>query len=656
MSMLHDAYAWLVVAVARARRACRFKLWQCLACMCMVGHAQAMPLIVDFHDNESEVVLGRNAQILQDADKRLNLPMLLSDAHGWDNYHAETFNFGFDRSSWWVRVRLHNADAHEVTRVLDLGSALQDEIDVYVVRANGAAVQHVATGDRRSFDTRPVATRVPSMPIQFAPDESLDVYVKLATHDGLHEAMALKLWQPRAYAQSMQTENLFFGLYYGALATVLAYNLFLFISTRQRGFGLYAMYVSAFLLWSFTFRGYALQYLWPDSPAFNNQILPIAAAACYGTFAIFNISYLDTRRNAPSWAHRLLVVLAIGNALCVMPALFDGYALSFAASIPLGVTLMGVTLASGIIMVRNGSRPARYFLISFSVLAMGVMLYYLRLLGAVPSNPLTENFLQIGSAVEVLLLAFGLADQMNQLKADKLRAEQDALAAKTALADELESLVHRRTRALEATNRRLRESAMTDDLTGAYNLRYFNMVLDAELARHARCGAPVALCLFDIDHFRYYNDCHGHPAGDLVLQRLAHAARERLHRGGDQLFRIGEDKFAMLINVDPIASSLLEFVECVRAEMEALGLPHASPSEEEAGEGGDGVRGMVTASFGVMAMTRSAPSMSAQELYSAADHLLKQAKQQGRNVVRGRISAGSAERPGLKVVRARQEE
>ena len=617
-------------------------LYVWLVCLCMLGHAQAMPLIVDVHSGEPEVVLGRNAQILEDANNHFSLPMLLNHEHGWTNYHANTFNFGFDRSSWWVRVRLHNADEHEAARVLDLGSALQDEIDVYVVRANGLEVEHVATGDRRPFDMRPVETRVPSMPIRFAPGESLDVYVKLATHDGLHEGVALKLWQPRAYARSMQTENLFFGLYYGTLVTVLAYNLFLFASTRLRRFGLYAMYVSAFLVWSFTFRGYAFQYLWPDSPVFNNQILPIAAAACYCTFVIFIISYVDTRRNVPVWAHRLLVGVAIGNALSVTPALFNWYALSFAASIPFAVTLMVGTLTSGIIMVRKGSRPAKYCLISFTALAIGVMLYYLRLLGAVPSNPITENFLQIGSAAEVLLLAFGLADQMNQLKAEKLRAERDALAAKTALADELESVVHRRTRALEAANRRLRDSSITDDLTGTYNRLYFNMVLEAAAARHARNGAPIALCLFDIDHFRYYNDCHGHPAGDLVLQRLVHAARERLNRSGDQLFRVGEDTFAMLISIDPVASHLCEFVEGIRADIEALGLTLAPQP--------------ITASFGVMAMTNLAPTLSAQALYSAADDLLKQAKQQGRNVVRSRIAKGSSERPGLKLVGARHED
>lgn len=607
-----------------------------IACCSMLAAsaARAVPLIVDFKGSDSELVLSRNAQILEDADNRTTLPRLLGDVHGWSNYHADTFNFGFTRSAWWVRVRLHNTDDHEVQRVLDVGSALQDEVDVYVVRADDARVEHIATGDRRPFDARPVETRVPSVPIHFAPGEQVDVYMRLATHDGLHEAVAFKLWQPRAYARAMQTENLLFGWYYGALVTVLVYNVFLFASTRQRSFGLYALYVSAFLFWSFTFRGYAFQYLWPDAPVFNNQVLPIAAAACYCTFTFFMISYLDTRRNAPAWLHRTVVASAVGNALCVTPALFNMYALSFAASIPFGVTLMATATFVGGKLLLEGSRPARYFSISFSLLSLGVLLYYLRILGVVPSNLITENGLQIGSATEVLLLALGLADQMNQLKAGKLRAEREARAAQTALATELENLVQRRTKALESANQRLLESAVTDDLTEAYNQRHFDAVLKAEVASHARNGAPMALCLFNLDHFQRYNEWRGDAAGDEALQCVAQAVRRRLRRAGDQLFRLDGDQFAILLNPAHSAGETPGFVDSIRADIEALKLSG----------------GVITASFGLLILSSTAPAHSADEVYNAATSLLQQAKQQGRNVVRSQVWAGAPDRTRLRVV------
>ncbi|MDE2076140.1 MAG: diguanylate cyclase, partial [Burkholderiales bacterium] len=449
-----------------------------------------------------------------------------------------------------------------------------------------------------------------------------DLYLRLATHDGLQEAVTLRAWSPQAYAEMVQTDTLTFGLYYGALGTVLLYNLFLFLSTRERAFGLYSAYVTAFFVWSFAFRGYAFQYWWPDAPTFNNQMLPIAAALAYATFGVFTVSYLDTARNAPRWMHRLLWGSLIGNLLAVSPALYNYYALSFALSIPVGTTQIVTALAIGGVLAWRGHRPARYFSVAFLLLAVGVVLYYLRVLGLLPSNLITENFLQIGSALEVLLLAFGLADQMNTLKAEKLRAEQQALSAQAALNSELENLVQRRTRALESANQRLAEMAITDELTGAFNRRHFNSAFPAEMARHLRNRHPLAFCMLDIDQFKLYNDRYGHLAGDNVLQKVASVIDKHLQRAGDQFFRLGGEEFGMLLNVNEPVERALAFIERIRADIEGMGIPHELSGHQ-----------VITASFGLVWVTPESPLVRAEDVYAEADSLLYQAKHEGRNRV-----------------------
>jgi two-component system, sensor histidine kinase LadS len=584
--------------------------------------AHAAPYVVDFDDHQAELALSHKLQTLEDRDSRFNVGTLLAEPHTWGDHHSDTLNLGFSRSTWWVRVGLHNATATEATRVLDTGTPLQDEVDIYIVRAGNLVTQQVLTGDRRPFNTRPVLTRIPILPIRFGPGEQLDVYVRLATHDGLQEAVDLKLWQPKAHATHLQTSTMALGLYYGALCAVLLYNLFLFVSTRERGFGLYVVYVAAFVIWSFTFRGFAFQYWWPDAPVFNNQILPIAAAACYFTFGLFTIHYLDTRRNVPLWLHRTLVGATWGSGLCITPAFFNYYALSFAVSIPFGVVLMVTANVTGCLMTIRGSRPARYFLIAFTLLGLGVMLYYLRLLGAVPPNAVTENFLQLGSGLEVLLLAFGLAAQMNTLKADKLKAERDALAAQTALTNELESLVNLRTVALEAANQYLADLTITDALTGAYNRRHFNTLFESEVARHSRYRTPIAFCLLDIDNFKLYNDNYGHPAGDEVLKQVSQTVRSLLPRAGDLFFRVGGEEFAILLNMDDPFEKVQSFVEHIRAELEKLRIPHAASPY-----------GVVTASFGLVLLSQDTPVISSADVYATADKLLYEAKHTGRNRV-----------------------
>ncbi|MDE2402769.1 MAG: GGDEF domain-containing protein [Burkholderiales bacterium] len=582
----------------------------------------ASTAIVDVDESSSELQLTPRLQIFEDLQGRLKLEDLLAKQSAWTEHHANALNLGFSKSTWWARVALRNVTGKTLVRILDSGTALEDFLDFYVVRKGDIIDQRVITGDRRPFNTRPVLTRVPSLQIQLAPGEQVDIYIRLATHDGLHETVNLILWQQPAYATHTQTETLAFGLYYGALLTVLLYNLFLYASTRQRAIGAYVAYVSAFLLWSFTFRGYSFQYLWPGSPVFNNQLLPIAAAACYCMFGIFVMEYLETSRNLPGWLHRTLLGSTWGNVLFITPALFNVYGMSFAASIPVGVTLMVASLTAGFMLIKRGSRPARYFMIAFTLLALGVMLYYAQLVGALPSNVITENFLQIGSALEVLLLAFGLADQMNTLKSDKLRAERKALAVQTVLNDELEALVQQRTAALEAASQRLADMAITDELTSAYNRRHFNTTFDAEMARHSRHRLPIAFCILDIDNFKLYNDTYGHQAGDTVLQQVSSAMRSRLRRSGDIFFRLGGEEFGILLSVEEPLGKAQPFVESLRDEIEAMGLLH---------EGNP--YGVVTASFGLVLLTRDAEEIGGHDVYALADKLLYQAKHAGRNCV-----------------------
>ena len=338
-------------------------------------------------------------------------------------------SFGFSHSAWWLRVRLINPTGQALERVVELPQPVQDLLEFHAVEPGKAQpIVSYRTGDRRSFDTRPVAYPGFVFPLQLAPHQQLDLYVRLATYDGLHEAAPLLLWDHRSFFESSADERLGLGLYYGALLALLLYNLFLFASTREWLFAEYVAYLAAFFVWNFTFRGHAFQYWWPTHPDFNNQVLAFAAGLCFVTHSVFTMHYLQTRQLAPR-LHALLKALFALQCLSLLPPLAGIYAMSWMFMIPLSLVSLATFMVTAAVLLRRGSRSARYYLLAWSVLEVGVMLYYLRLVGLLPSSFVTEQALQIGSALEFVLLAFGLADRMNELKAAKLEAERAALAA-----------------------------------------------------------------------------------------------------------------------------------------------------------------------------------------------------------------------------------
>jgi diguanylate cyclase (GGDEF)-like protein len=108
----------------------------------------------------------------------------------------------------------------------------------------------------------------------------------------------------------------------------------------------------------------------------------------------------------------------------------------------------------------------------------------------------------------------------------------------------------------------LERLASTDSLTGLPNRRVWEDALPRELARSLRAGSPVAIAILDLDHFKYYNDTHGHQGGDLLLKELAALWPGEL-RESDLLARYGGEEFALLLP-DCGTTDLAPVVEKVR--------------------------------------------------------------------------------------------
>lgn len=94
--------------------------------------------------------------------------------------------------------------------------------------------------------------------------------------------------------------------------------------------------------------------------------------------------------------------------------------------------------------------------------------------------------------------------------------------------------------------RRLEEQAMTDPLTGLYNARFFDPLLERELSMAERDGTAIGILMVDLDHFKRFNDAYGHPAGDEALRAFAQAMRRTL-RDSDVIARYGGEEFAVLL-------------------------------------------------------------------------------------------------------------
>lgn len=175
---------------------------------------------------------------------------------------------------------------------------------------------------------------------------------------------------------------------------------------------------------------------------------------------------------------------------------------------------------------------------------------------------------------------------------------------------------------LDATNARLAEISDTDALTGIANRRHFDRRLGDEWARAQRDRQPVALLMVDVDHFKPYNDRHGHPAGDACLRRIAALLQETARRPSDCVARYGGEEFVLLLPHTDRAGAAVLARRCLAA-VDGAALPHgASPVAQH-----------VTLSIGVAVAEPGERACDAREMLRRADAALYLAKQAGRHRV-----------------------
>lgn len=178
-----------------------------------------------------------------------------------------------------------------------------------------------------------------------------------------------------------------------------------------------------------------------------------------------------------------------------------------------------------------------------------------------------------------------------------------------------------RNKQLRDARKQLTGLANVDELTGLGNRRLVNSVLKQEINRARRSGTELSLVMLDVDHFKDYNDHYGHPAGDVVLQKLASIMRHASSRAGEVAARYGGEEF-LLILPGAAATTAMRTASRLREMIEQEAIPHErSP-----------VSDWVTISQGVVTV-RSDTETDPADLLKLVDRALYKAKDAGRDAI-----------------------
>ncbi|MBF0239082.1 MAG: SpoIIE family protein phosphatase [SAR324 cluster bacterium] len=367
--------------------------------------------------------LGKNLVYMEDKDNKITLDTLQTggDLPPFQKSTSDTLSVGFTDSSYWLRLFIKNNDSSQTSWYLEFAYPPMDHLELYVIQ-NNQIIQKYISGDLYAFEERPYPHRHHVFPINLPTDSETTLYIRAKTESSMQ--FPLILWLPEAFARKDHKEQYGLGLYYGIMFVMLLYNLFIYGATKDRSYLYYVFYVGAYSLFQMSLNGLAAEWVWPNWTWWNNRSIPFCIGGAFLGLILFSQSFLQIKNYAPG-LNKIMNLLGLGFIGVMFISLLASYAISIQTAVVLVIISPFVLITAAVICWKAEYYPARFYLLAFIALLCGIVATGMSAEGLVPSNFLTNYGIQIGSAMEVVLLSLGLAERINQLRRERFHAQQE---------------------------------------------------------------------------------------------------------------------------------------------------------------------------------------------------------------------------------------
>lgn len=548
-------------------------------------------------------------QILHDTSGTLTLAEVKAKIA---DFQPATTNlsYGYQQGAYWLNVTVKPAHTGLWWWVFDYPSL--DHATLYLENSAGVLALH--TGDMVPLAERAFLHRKLVFPLALPAAEASTLWIRVVTEGSV--TLSYQLLDNNTFIEHTRYTYLLPALYFGLLIALASYNFLLYLALRENAFLWYVLFVLGFGIGALSLNGLGALFVWPDALVLGNKMLPFGFTAASLTAILFTRAFLDTRQFLSSWDPWLKRLIVL-KALALISVLLIPVQVALIVMSLIGIiTVFTLTLCAikGMLQQAPG---AKLFAVAWSMLWLGTVIMSLRNFGYLPSNTFTVNAMQLGSAIEMILISLGLAQRFNRLKQQHsaiqqqmLQTEQRRVAELQQHEAELEFKVQQRTAELEQLNQRLLVLASTDALTGLANRSAIYQQLQQASARMQRHQSKMALFFIDLDGFKQVNDDFGHHAGDSVLQEVSRRMR-LCCRQSDLAGRLGGDEFLLICEDIGLPQQLAELQQRLQ---EVLNQPYNYQQHQL----------RVTASIGLL---YTDGQLSADTMLEYADKAMYQEKQ-----------------------------
>jgi len=382
-----------------------------LLIMTSVWSAFAQNAVV-LDDAEKVYVIGRYTSFFLDSTGRLNVEDLMTSPH-LDKFTASASdvpNLKNTKAAVWMRFETQHVKRADW--MFEFAAPYIDTVSFYKV-VNDSVFEVSETGAAFPFKQREVSS--PNFTFTLRPDANL-YFLRIRTD--LNPQFPTSIMTKNRLIAKNQTADLLNGIYFGFIILIVLYNFFIWVSSREPIYIYYVFYAFAIGLLIAMNKGYAFKYVWSEAEFLNRYLYTVAPLLSISSI-LFTVKFLDMKKYTPVM-HKILLGFVFVFVGVMAIDLSGNFRLSGVLSKNLSSLLTVIIFPVVISIYKKGHKPALFFLIAWSFYVVGALVHLLRLQAVLPYNSLTANALQIGSAFEMVLLSFAVADLLNRLKRENV--------------------------------------------------------------------------------------------------------------------------------------------------------------------------------------------------------------------------------------------
>lgn len=413
----------------------------------------------------------------------------------------------------WFRVDVAKSPGDTRALLLEAAFPKTDLLDVWLVHADGR-VASWHTGEARPFDSRALPLPRFVFPLPLAPGEQASLFLRVESSTVV--ILPLTVYDQHAYLAASGSVRGWLGLFYGLVLGVIAYNAFLFRTTRDPAFFHYTVASVLAVGYFASVDGYVSMLL-PDAPGVAQRVLFIAGSLSVTFTLLFARLFLALSRVAPRLDRAMLVVAgAAAVATLLVPVVPLLVALGYTIGLSLAMAvLMG---AAGVVSLRAGFRPARWFVLAIGVHFVVLLLVSAGATGIDPDLFATADLAhRVGFVLNLLCFTLALGERIQLTEQQRRQAEEAAFAA--------EAQVRARNDFLSRMSHELRTP-----MTGVLGM--------AELLDHTDLAPQQRRYLSTL---RYSGEMLLHLINDVLDHARLEAGRLQLRQEGFDLLRLVDE-------------------------------------------------------------------------------------------------------------------